>query len=791
MRGPTAWALAIACILPSAVRAQEPAPDDLEGHLAARQRQVDDPNLSLEQRAQIALEMSATLDRAAQAATSAEVRRAQWGRAIALLDAFNQKEPVQPDREAFALQAAVYTWAQAQSWIQQAELNPSDRQARAKAIAGFDSAVSRLRRISAVGTPEAEALEQNQRYRLAQALADRARYEDSGLPETRQRELEEALKALGHPFTDPALDGFAHLLQADLLTRLGRLDQAQAELRRAKRVKPAPPAPALLQAEVQLALSRKAFDEALRLIDAAHIEPAERDLLSLRVHLAQRAAASESGERAQAEARAFRTAQALQKADRPELRQALIELAKEIPEPDDDEPAGAWDLLGEGFLAMGDWDKASSLIVRGAERADRDGQHEQAAALRTRAGAILFQAGRFARADALLTGVFNDRKAGSVRAKAGMLRVLARARGLAAGKRELTREQLIEALEAQLREFPDDLTAGETRWLLGNLRLQDGQRDEAIELWKGVPRGDAHWLEAHKAVAGVRQQDLEAQLISGDRAESRRKLNEVARFLISSRAETSQPSDRIEIDLCRARLELTPVAGRAETALEICDRILKASSTVDQRLRTERLRIVALAQLGRFVDAETDTREVAASSSPGELLGLARLLDSTAKFAEADLYRRRLGLLMRIVLGRALEHPEALSPADRTEAQLRLTRGLLFNGDYDGARRSLQNSASAFGTLPDALLDDLADTYIRLDAFALAVDVYRLQAQHCHPGSPAWFGARYGQALAFYRSGKPEEARRLIDATAILHPELGGAELREKFERLRQRIRSD
>ena len=54
-----------------------------------------------------------------------------------------------------------------------------------------------------------------------------------------------------------------------------------------------------------------------------------------------------------------------------------------------------------------------------------------------------------------------------------------------------------------------------------------------------------------------------------------------------------------------------------------------------------------------------------------------------------------------------------------------------------------------------------------------------------------WFEARYGLALAYYRSQRAREAAKLIDATAILHPDLGGGELRDKFLRLRQRIGPD
>ena len=91
----------------------------------------------------------------------------------------------------------------------------------------------------------------------------------------------------------------------------------------------------------------------------------------------------------------------------------------------------------------------------------------------------------------------------------------------------------------------------------------------------------------------------------------------------------------------------------------------------------------------------------------------------------------------------------------------------------------------------DPVLRDLADIYARLEAFELAVDAHRLRSRRAVPGSLAWLDARYGLALALYRTGKAEEARRIIDATAILHPELGGGNLSEKFKRLRERLQVD
>ena len=91
-------------------------------------------------------------------------------------------------------------------------------------------------------------------------------------------------------------------------------------------------------------------------------------------------------------------------------------------------------------------------------------------------------------------------------------------------------------------------------------------------------------------------------------------------------------------------------------------------------------------------------------------------------------------------------------------------------------------------TSSDALLRDLGELDAKLGLFSLAEDVHRLRAKRAITGSLPWFDARYGLALAYFRSSRAKEALHLIDATAILHPDLGGGELRETFIRLRQRI---
>ena len=119
---------------------------------------------------------------------------------------------------------------------------------------------------------------------------------------------------------------------------------------------------------------------------------------------------------------------------------------------------------------------------------------------------------------------------------------------------------------------------------------------------------------------------------------------------------------------------------------------------------------------------------------------------------------------------------------------MRRTRALLFTGADREARRSLAAWRGVPQGTSDRLLRDLGDTYNRLEAYSLDIDVQRLRLKNNPAGSLPWFDARYALALAYFHTGKLKEAAQLIDSTAILHPDLGGGVLHDKFIRLRQRL---
>src|SRR5262249_14309736 len=152
-----------------------------------------------------------------------------------------------------------------------------------------------------------------------------------------------------------------------------------------------------------------------------------------------------------------------------ESRLALLEMARAGIEPGAGERPDAWDALADAYQAAGELPKAAAAASRAADLAAASDRPAPAHAARLPAGDVSFPAGRFAEADAALSGVAGDPAAGSIRPRAGMLRALARGRALASHQPGVSPAAYAEALERQVRDFPDDPFTHEARWLLGEL----------------------------------------------------------------------------------------------------------------------------------------------------------------------------------------------------------------------------------------------------------------------------------------------------------------------------------
>jgi hypothetical protein len=789
--GAVAFGIVAPLLFASALGAQEQrralGDEELKAHLEALGRKVDDPSTDLFTRARLAQEMASTLDRAALAATSAKIRRERWAEAASILEGFTEKNPDQPQARAFPVQAAIYLWARARTWMQAYEADRTDVAARDRAVEALNDALKRLKPAYLALNNANDVFAQNVRFRTAQALADLAAIGPFD-PVDRVKRTHEALVAIWDPVSEPGLAGHAHLLRGTLQYKERRYEEALAEIDAAAKATPAPAAGEILDARVSILIAKKEFTVARRAIEESTIDGAAKPGLMIRVQLAELAEKPEGAGRDRVETELFRQLETLTRSKRSEARSALIAVATSLHEPGAAQASQACDLLAEGAVALGDLDRAAALEREAAGRAETLGQAEKAAEFRLKAGAFLYQAEKFAEADPLLTSVAEDSKAGPARPRAGMLRALARGRALALGRPGGSPDGYTAALEYQIKSFPDDPSTAEARWLLGKLRLAESDRAAALALWSAIPHGGAHWLDSRIEIASIFQHDLDNQRLNNDRDGVARRLEEARDFFSRCLAQAQGEEEMNDLLLAKARFELTPGVGRPAETLKIWQRLQRSVAGPAQRDAARRLDLVALAQLNRWVEADHVARLEANLSEPSELIEVVRLLDRSAAEADSDLKTRRIGLLMGTLIARMIEQIDSFAPGLRAEVRLRHVRALVFSGDDSGARRALGLAATTPLFSDGELLRDLADTYSRLGAYSLAIDVQRLRSRQLPTGSLPWFDARYGLALAYFRAGKSRDAMHLIDATAILHPDLGGGELRDKFIRLRQRI---
>ena len=216
----------------------------------------------------------------------------------------------------------------------------------------------------------------------------------------------------------------------------------------------------------------------------------------------------------------------------------------------------------------------------------------------------------------------------------------------------------VEALESQIRLFSADPSAGEARWLLGKLRLATSDRDSAATLWSSIPRLDPRWLDAQarggRLASGRSRRPAPQQRPDPREAAIRRRPGHSWSRPRSKPA--TQPNGR--------RSSLPSPDWNSRWASETRTRHVrsasgsdKSASQAEQRDQANRLHILALGELGRFVEAEREARAEAAHARAADLLEIVRLIDHNASESESDLRLRRFGLILRVLLGASWSGP--------------------------------------------------------------------------------------------------------------------------------------
>jgi tetratricopeptide (TPR) repeat protein len=767
----------LAAIAPAS--AQE---DELARHLETMQRRVNDPAVPIADRERTAIEVASTLERAAGTAKTPDARRARLDQAADWLNAFNDKNPGHPEEPDFRRRIARIHFTEAESWAFQADLQPTLADPPRRALQSLQKAEAELRDILRPPGPAADSsTAQRVKATLARVLAMSAERDPPG-----RESLSQAVSLLEDAGDDRT--GEDQLLRIDLLRRLGRLDEAE-RLLKALGEGADPPSPlAMLPVKVRLAIAKRQFDEALKSVNDSGRPIRETAPLAVEIRLAQRDALQPGTARRNAEHEAFDQLLALRDVDPLRYRITLFRLVRVVMEPAANSPPQFWGVLGEGHFLLGEPEQAARLWSVGAARAATERQEELAWDFRFRAAAAWFDAGEFGKAADLWNRVERSTHAAALRPKAGLLRATALRRIWRDDPTMAHRAEYFAALQDQIREFPNDPTAGQARYALGAALEEIGEDSQAIEAFRLVPAGHARRLDALRAIALILRRRLEVHAAIADPDKLRSDQGEAEDQIKTARAEFSaDPAAKAELDLDLVRLWLIPNLSTLATARDTLNRLRDGPLREPTRRRADVLQVQRLLREEAFPEAEKLTRTFLDAADESGLEDLAEFVDALASNTTSDVMSRRCGGILDQVVGELRTRPAGEAPELPERLILWKVRSLLFRANSAEARRAAEAIHAEGSTVNLALR---ADTWLRLGEFARAEQEFRKLGRSAAAGSLSWFAARYGLVVSLTKEGKTAEAGRLIDGTALLAPDLGGPILKQRFEALRKRLPS-
>ena len=158
------------------------------------------------------------------------------------------------------------------------------------------------------------------------------------------------------------------------------------------------------------------------------------------------------------------------------------------------------------------------------------------------------------------------------------------------------------------------------------------------------------------------------------------------------------------------------------------------------RYRARLYRMIALIQVGPpYLEAEREAQTHATWADPTArpaFFDAIRLIDECADSRRSTCASAGLAWCFASSCSpQARRRHERWTPEERAELRLRLTRAYLFLGDEASARASLRGWTGPPRSAGDDFLRDLADTYNRLEAYELAIDVQRLRSKNLPAGS--------------------------------------------------------
>jgi len=786
-------------------------------------KRLADPGLTEIERAELTAELARALAEQAAASPPGE-REPLWQRASRATEEFIGQNPESSRLLLVRSQAALTLLDRGELARQEAELLGGDPSRYEEAKGHLRAAVARLETLDRdveeqirrpspspsqadpLSPDQLQSLRNTIQYQLARAYRNQAMCYPADSPD-RANSLVKASRLLEFLAKLPADDPLSYRSAIALVrcTRLlGEHERARQyiELLLRDEVPPAVQLEARAEA-IGVLLATGRLDDALRLASQPR-EPGtpaspELDYAALEAYLAAWRAAVKAKNDARARAwqdRVARQVEAIESLHGPYWgRRAELRLAGYV--------RGA---PGGGNLEM---------LVRAAESAYRSGNLDEALTAYDRARAATGQQGAADRAFELgYTAAAIEHHRGHHDQALGRFRRLAtsnprhpkapRAHLLAVHHAaQLAREDsggaldlYVTLLREHLDTWPRGPTADDVRRRLARLREHQRDWQGAIVAYTGISPGTEDYEDAVAGAARCYRAWLDERKAAGRPTEA--VAGEAAAWFESLLLDAQgRPPERWSPVQRRAVLEAARLRlGYTDDGYARAEGVLAAAlggsadAPADWKSDARALLILSLAGQGKRSEAARVLEQLSAGP-PEALLTMLDGLGQIAAEAPPEVRRELAELQLRtmeLLDAPGREPPRALKR--RTVERLR-ARALADAGRTAEARAAYRELAAAYprdGEIQEAYAELLLEGEDRA-ALEAALEKWRELEKKSPPRSPRWFRAKYALALLHYRLDNPEQAAKIITLLKVLHPDLGGPEMRAKFEDLLARCR--
>jgi tetratricopeptide (TPR) repeat protein len=365
-----------------------------------------------------------------------------------------------------------------------------------------------------------------------------------------------------------------------------------------------------------------------------------------------------------------------------------------------------------------------------------------------------------------------------------------------AQKTKSRREAYTAALQAHIQRFPDDLTTGDARFMLGRLEEQRLQATQALPLYLAIlvdhPRGIEATASAARCyqtiITRLKQQDREWQPLQREACDT------IAARLHNLSADAATWSiHQVESVLGLVRLSLLsspPDYRFTDRYLELLQRALASHRSTDDTgwktlsQQTLPLRLLALAGTGRSEMARTLLTQLP-GDDPQRLWAVVRGLDQLSTGDPAGSIVELTELCVAAV-ARLEPLRDRLSPTEQLDFDLARVRAYVLTGRVEPGLPVAQQlaTASAKDKERQLALATVLQQSSSVEAQKLARTCWRRVENMSPPGSMEWFQARLEIIRGTLTLGERHDAAKLFKVTQLLYPLPDSESIRERMAAL-------